>query len=300
MPRFGSDGPRDRHRLTGRDEWTTAVAQQRVEPIDLTDALAVAFTAALLDAMGDPETLSFNAGEDSGGHRRAAYEVLATELGMGRERLRLTLQGARWVTLPEISDALASPRIGPVLQRRLTESLQPEVLRKDRDSGREAGSEQGSGEGWVPAKPAAHRKEPDMDEIAQIESRIRADVVTLDRIIQAAARRGRTAPTTTDWAAIRRTLGTARAPRNTRPGDGMAARVRSAGVANLADLLRSHLHGGKTVQTYAVRAAVQRQYPQITADQIDAAFARLYRRGEVERLSRGVYRATALPKRPGG
>lgn len=80
----------------------------------------------------------------------------------------------------------------------------------------------------------------------------------------------------------------------------MAARVRSAGVANLADLLRSHLHGGTTVQTYAVRAAVQRQYPQITADQIDAAFARLYRRGEVERLSRGVYRATARLKRSGG
>lgn len=300
MPRSGSDGPRDRHRLTGRDEWTTAVTQQKVEPLDLTDALAVAFTAALLDAMGDPETLSFNAGEDAGGHRRAAYEVLATELGMGRERLRLTLQGARWATLPEISAALASPRVGPVLQRRLTEFLRAGVLRKDRDSGRKAGSEQGSGEGWVAAKPAAHRKEPDMDEIAQIESRVRADVVTLDRIIQAAAGRGRTAPTTTDWGAIRRTLDTARAPRNIRPDDGMAARVRRAGVANLADLLRSHLRGGASVQTYVVRAAVQREHPRITADQIDAAFARLHKRGEVERLSRGVYRATARLKRPGG
>lgn len=139
-----------------------------------------------------------------------------------------------------------------------------------------------------------------MDEIAQIESRIRADVVALDRIIQAAARRGHAAPTTTDWAAIRRTLGTARAPRNIRPGDGMAARVRNAGVANLADLLRSHLRGGASVQTYVVRAAVQREHPQITAAQIDATFARLYKRGEVERLGRGVYRATARLKRPGG
>ncbi|WP_392507837.1 hypothetical protein ACF3NT_13620 [Naumannella halotolerans] len=135
-----------------------------------------------------------------------------------------------------------------------------------------------------------------MDEIAQIESRVRADVVTLERIIQAAALRGRTAPVTTDWTAIRRALGAPRAQRNTRPGVGMAARVRRAGVANLADLLRSHLRSGASVQTYVVRAAVQHEHPEITADQIDAAFARLYKRGEVERLSRGVYRATVRLK----
>lgn len=303
MPRSGSSnaGPRDRHRLTGRDEWTYAVSQQSVEPTDLPDALAVAMTAALLEVIGDPEMLSVRAGEDAGAHRRAAYEALATELGVGRERLRLTLQGARWVTLPEIRAALSSPLVGPVLERRLAESLDlvTKVLHKDRKSGRGAGSRQSRGEGWVSQEATARRKEPDMDEIAVIESRIRADVVTLDRMLQVAVQRGRTLPVGADWAAVRRALDVPRQPVNRPPGVGMASRVRSAGVSSLAEMLRSHLRDGAVRQTYVLRAAIQAEHPQITAEQIDAALARLFRRGEVERLDRGVYRASAAMKPPG-
>ena len=166
-----------------RDKVDDCRRAAEVEPIDLTDALAVAFTAALLDAIGDPETVlqrgrrlrrSSTRGVRSAGNR--------TRHGAGAPPPHAS--GCALGDSARDQRRVGQSRMGPVLQRRLTESLQPEVLRRTGIPVERQGRSRGSGEGWVPAKPAAHRKEPDMDEIAQIESRIRADVVTLDRIIR--------------------------------------------------------------------------------------------------------------------
>lgn len=298
MPPSGSS-PRERHQQTGRDEWTTAIETGRAEPFDLPDALAMAFTASVLEVMGDPESLAAAAGEDVGDHRRAAYEYLAREIGMKRETFRLTFQGARWVTLPEIATALDEAVLGPSLARNVEQflSLLPRVLHKDQKSG----PEQGSGGDRVrvgsPNKPETTGRSED---VQTIEDRIRRDVTTLDRLIVRAARSGRSIRTSAEWGAVRRALDVPRQPAAHGPGVGMAGRTRSAGVTNLTELVRSYLRTGSRVRTYAVRAAIRQDYPRITAAQIDAAFARLYQRGEVRRIERGVYEATPTLKSAGG
>lgn len=298
LHRSGSS-PRERHQQTGRDEWTSAVETGRSEPLDLPDALAMAFTASVLEVMGDPESLAMAAGEDVGDHRRAAYEFLAREIGMGREAFRLSLQGARWVTLPDIAAALESAVLGPALEEQIEQflSLLPRMLHKDRN----LGPEQGSGRVRVrvgsPNKPEATGRSEDMQ---AIEDRIRRDVTTLDRYIARAARSGREVRTSIDWAAIRRALDVPRQPAVQGPGVGMAGRTRRAGVANLTELVRSHLRTSTTVRTYAVRTAIPSEHPRITAAQIDAAFVRLYQRGEVRRIERGLYAATPTLKNAGG
>lgn len=298
LHRSGSS-PRERHQQTGRDEWTSAVETGRSEPLDLPDALAMAFTASVLEVMGDPESLAMAAGEDVGDHRRAAYEFLAHEIGMGREAFRLSLQGARWVTLPDIAAALESAVLGPALEEQIEQflSLLPRVLHKDRNPGPEQGSGGDRARVGSPNKPEPTGRSED---VQTIEDRIRRDVTTLDRLLVRADRSGRTIRTSAEWRTIRRALDVARQPAVQGPGVGMAGRTRRAGVANLTELVRGHLRTSVTVRTYAVRAAIQQQHPRITAAQIDAAFTRLYQRGEVRRIERGVYEATPLLKNAGG
>lgn len=298
MPRSGSS-PRERRQQTGRDEWTTAVESGRNEPLDLPDALAMSFTATVLEVMGDPESLATAAGEDVGDHRRAAYEFFAREIGMKRETFRLTLQGARWVTLSELATALDNPVLGPPLARHLEQflSLLPRVLHKDQKPGPGQGSGSAGARVGLPNKTEATGRS---EEVRTIEDRIRRDVTTLDRLMIRAARSGRSIKTSADWRTIRRALDVPRQPATQGPGVGMAGRTRRAGVHNLTELVRSHLRTSASVRTYAVRAAIQQDHLQITAAQIDAAFARLHQRGEVRRVERGCYEATPTLKNAGG
>ncbi|MDK9640020.1 hypothetical protein FAM23877_11375 [Propionibacterium freudenreichii] len=136
--------------------------------------------------------------------------------------------------------------------------------------------------------------------LEQLEARIRADLRTLDQRVVAEQRAGRPVDTNVDWVEVRRLMG---APRAIAPQahPGMAARVRAAGVPSLADLVRNVLRGKGAMRSYAIKAGVQQQVAviqgevrgvDITGPQVDAALGRLKRRGEVESLGYGLFRAT--------
>lgn len=139
-----------------------------------------------------------------------------------------------------------------------------------------------------------------------LAARVRADLRALDRRITAERRAGRAPRDATDWVAVRRLLGVARAVAPARPG--MAAAVRAAGVPNLADLVRDVLRDGTTKPSYRIKREVQQRVsvlqrqqgietgPQISGEQIDTVLGRLKRLGEVEQIERGRYRATPTMK----
>ena len=298
-------GPRDARGMTGPGEWVEAVQSGRLKPQTVAHALAVAFTEALLSVMDDPEQRTLAAGEASGGERRAALTRWAQELGMGRETLRMTLVGQRWAGLDELHRASLHPVLGPALEQCLADALPLalKVLHKALDSGPGHGSDGLRGESWVsPGERGTVRKRKPMPEpLEQLEARIRADLRTLDQRIVAEQRAGRPVDTKVDWAEVRRLMG---APRAIAPQahPGMAARVRAAGVPSLADLVRNVLRGKGAMRSYAIKAGVQQQVAviqgdgggvDITGSQVDAVLGRLKRRGEVESLGYGLFRATS-------
>ena len=140
-----------------------------------------------------------------------------------------------------------------------------------------------------------------------LEARVRADLRALDQRISIERRAGRVVQDTTDWVAIRRLLGVPRA--NATPRSGMAAAVRAAGVPNLTALVRDVLRDGTQKPTYRIKrevreAASNLQREQgtgsavvsISDQQVDNTLSRLARRGEVDHLSYGHYRATSTLK----
>lgn len=297
-------GPRDAWGLTGPGEWVLAVQGGRVEPETVADALAVAFTRALLEVMADPEQRALQAGESSSGEGRAALTQWGAELAMGRETLRMTLVGQRWVLLDEVDRASMHPVMGPVLTEHLGAALPlaVKVLHKTQDSGSGHGRSGSGGEGWVSLgeRGTVRKKKPMPESLEQLEARIRADVRTLDQRLAAEQRAGRPVSSEVDWVQVRRLMG---APRAVAPQahPGMAARARAAGVPSLADLVRNALRGKGAMRSYAIKAAVQQQVAviqgevggvDISGPQVDAALGRLKRRGEVESLGYGLFRAT--------
>lgn len=66
------DGPRDAWGLIGPGEWVEAATSGRLAPETVADALAIAFTRALLDVMDAPERRATDAGEPASGEGRAA------------------------------------------------------------------------------------------------------------------------------------------------------------------------------------------------------------------------------------
>lgn len=140
-----------------------------------------------------------------------------------------------------------------------------------------------------------------------LEARVRADLRALDRRITAERRAGRAPRDSTDWTAVRRLLGVPRAVAPAHPG--MAAAARAAGVPSLADLVRDILRDGSVWPSYRIKrevqqavATLQRQQgiestsAQISGEQVDSTLGRLKRRGEVEQVGRGRYRATPTMK----
>lgn len=89
----------------------------------------------------------------------------------------------------------------------------------------------------------------------------------------------------------------------------MAAAVRAAGVGSLADVVRDVLRDGSVKPSYRIKSEVQQQVVllqrqqgiestsvQISGEQVDSTLGRLKRRGEVEQVGRGRYRATPTVK----
>jgi len=304
------EGPRDAWGLTEPGAWIEAVTSERLVPQTVADALAAAFTRALIDAMDDPERRATEAGEPSSGETRSAFVHWGRELDMGRETLRQTVVGRRWVRLDEMDRASVHPVLGPLFASHVAECLRlaPGVLHTTQDSGSGTGFDGIRGEGWVPAREpeAIHRRSPMPEPLDVLEARVRADLRSLDRRISAEQRAGRAGRTQTDWPGIRRLLAIPRRVGPARPG--MAAAVRAAGVPSLADLVRDVLRDGSVKPSYRIKhevqqtvSALQRQRgietaPQISGEQIDTSLGRLKRLGEVEQVERGRYRATHTMK----
>lgn len=300
-------GPRDAWGLVGPGEWVEAATSGRLCPETVADALAVAFTRAMLDVMGDPERQAMEAREPSSGEGRAALVHWGQELDMGRETLRQTVVGQRWVGLDEVDRASLHPLLGPVLARHVAECLPLalRVLHKTQDSGSGTGFDGVGGEGWVPAREpeSIHRRSPMPESLDVLEARVRADLRALDRRLSAERRGGRAPRDTTDWPAVRRLLGVPRAVAPAHPG--MAAAVRAAGVPSLADLVRDVLRDKSVKPSYRIKNEVQQRVillqrqqgiestsAQISGEQVDSTLGRLKRRGEIEQVGHGRYRAT--------
>lgn len=102
------EGPRHAYD-DGAEDWINRATDESPRPRDLSDAIAMAFTSAcdrLLRSIYpklhgvEPQPL------------RAAYDELREPLDMRRDTFRLTYQGARWLSLPELQAVLEEEKFG--------------------------------------------------------------------------------------------------------------------------------------------------------------------------------------------
>lgn len=105
------EGPRDTYDLDGRS-WDHQAEQGNLIPQDLADAIVIAFSAACSRLITGLEALIETTGNEHGQPRRAAYAELASRLGMTRDTFRLTFQGQRWLTLPEVQAVSRDQELG--------------------------------------------------------------------------------------------------------------------------------------------------------------------------------------------
>lgn len=296
-------GPHDAHRNAGYDEWTQSAKSGVLVPRDLADAIAIAFTAAMLEVVGEPELLALEAGEDAGGQLRLQYATIGASLGIGRETFRLTVQGARWIKLPELGAALSDPVLSRPLAGHLNAVLSkyPGLLDNDQEAGQ-------GGEERVRSAILTEINSPTggtdaMNEVQTLEARVRADVTTLDRLQRATKRAGKSGRMAHDWSAIRHTLSIPRSPAT--PSHGMGGRVRATGLHTLTGAVRDVLlEADQPMRSYRIKrllhekvrrlqAGLGEDLPPVEDGMIDAALARLVIQGEAKRVSRGVYQRTS-------
>ena len=102
------EGPRHAYDDSA-EEWIKRATEKNPKPRDLSEAIAMAFTSAcdrLLRSIypklygAEPQPL------------RAAYDTLRDPLDMRRDTFRLTYQGARWLSLPELQAVLEEEEQG--------------------------------------------------------------------------------------------------------------------------------------------------------------------------------------------
>lgn len=287
------DSPRRRFRATLPAEWVTRVVREEIVPRTLSETIAVAFTRAVEETIGDDEALALEAGTDSRSNRRTREELIAHSLGMGRETLRLTVHGVRWIRLDETDTALRDPLIGRAFRTHLRGfGLDERVLQTTQDSGQEPNRGLSS---WRVGLDVSAR-EAVMADIESVEARVRDDLLRLIRMQKIAAANGRPIGTT-EWA---RVYNAALTPNDEDDAPlavptGAPPRVRQAGVRNLSRLIRRVLIDRGEAPAYLIEADIAREYPEIAAKRVLDSLARQAATGQIVRVSRGVYR---LPDDP--
>lgn len=304
------DGPRDRYPLAEAHSWVQRVQDGSVPGQHFSEAVACAFTLCVAEHLDAERTRQAWAGETDGGHLKRRYRFFAEQLGIGVERFRLTYQGARWMTLPEVELVLGDPTLGADFARHLNRYLSQwdRVLRKDRKTVRQVRS------GQVGGQPSGHRHpsmttppgrsshmEPDPQELERLASRVQSELAQLDQMTERRRQLGYDISDQPDWRALRAQAGT---PRRAE-AFGPPGRIRALGVGSLADVIRDVLRAGTPMLSYQIKLAVNRRVAAlqdarglnrepVTGDQVDACLARLKRRGEVNAPQRGQYAATPL------
>ena len=135
--------PEGRKRPLQWDEWVVQVSDDDIVPEDFTQAIAVAFTKTCAQILAPVKgEIESSTGLSDGQSARASYQVLARHLGMKRDTFRLTYQGARWLTLPDVRAVLNTEALslGKTFLDHLAELLSADelgVLRQDGISRRE-------------------------------------------------------------------------------------------------------------------------------------------------------------------
>ncbi|WP_448230898.1 hypothetical protein [Microbacterium lacticum] len=212
---------------------------------------------------------------------------------MGRETLRLTVHGVRWIRLDETDTALRDPLIGREFRVHLRGfGLDQGVLQTTQESGQEPNRGLSS---WRVGLDVSV-KEAVMAEIESVEARVRDDLLRLIRMQKVAAANGRTIGTT-EWA---RVYNAALNPNDKDDAPlavptGAPPRVRQAGVRNLSRLIRRVLIDRGEAPAYLIEADIAREHPEIAAKRVLDSLARQAANGQIVRVARGVYR---LPDDP--
>ena len=111
-------GPAGSRGLSGSD-WPRGIGARAVQPRSLTEAIAIAFTAAVDEGYGVARNRQRGEWGPEGMTTREMHEDLASRLGIGRDAAANSYNGQRWLRPEEIEAALRDTLIGPPMQRRL-------------------------------------------------------------------------------------------------------------------------------------------------------------------------------------
>jgi len=295
-------GPREDYDLAGVP-WEHRATRHELVPHNLSQAIAIAFSAAcsgLLNGLAETATAE---GRDLGRPRRAAYADLAGRLGMTRDPLRRTFSGQRWLRLPEMQSVLeeADLGLGDLFAAELDSLLRsyPQVMQSDAFLRPEV----------VPPSVTpmlGGEEDIPMSYVVALEQRVRENVRVLALLQEAARRRSRAWPGWTDWAQVSVLLGYGPTP-DVVQTDTAAEQLEALGLT-VAQLVREALLASdKPLPSNAVGWAVearvrflQREHrlpaTPLREHAVLDALAYLRKRDEVERPRRGVYGATARMK----
>lgn len=97
--------------------------------------------------------------------------------------------------------------------------------------------------------------------------------------------------TAVQWDKIARAVGAS--PRRVTARGGMNGRLREAGVPNLTQTIREHVHGLDTFTVDRVYKAITATFPDVLRGQVHDAVMRMKKSGDVVGVSRGVYAPTS-------
>lgn len=246
-----ADRPRDAYPLGGVP-WENRARDGELAPHDLSQAIAIAFSAACYGLLVVLEAEAQSDGTDAGRPRRAAYAALAERLGMSRDTFRLTFQGQRWLRLPEMQAVLEESDLGlgDLFSAQLTLLLRSysSVMQTDGFSRPEGGPPD-------LALMLESEEEIPMSYVVSMEGQVRDLVRTMAALQARAIARGRPAPGATDWVRVSSTLGygfVLDAPAS----DSAVEQLQAMG-SSVAELVREALRAAKGPQpTYVIRRSV--------------------------------------------
>jgi len=281
-----TERPSPRERLNARTpgEWVEGVMAGTILPRDLAEIIAVAFTAAVMTAIGADNALVQRIGAPIPSNQSAREDQIARSLGVSRDTLRRAVHGKRWLRLDEIGASLHDPVIGRHFQAELERfGFDARVLHTVADL--RMGPVPGMG-GWIMGTNNQTLGEASMHDLALIEARVRDDLRRLASIQEIARRRGDSVGTAR-WGALYRA---ATAKNSPPPGSGSRSRILEANIENLALLIRQIMARQSETRAYVIVDEISRDHPKTNKKEIRDSINGMLRHGRIIAVERGVYR----------
>lgn len=290
-------GPREAHGLDWRS-WVHQAVRGELEPEGLSDAIAIAFTAACDPVLTSMENDARDSNDTQA--RRVAYRKLGRAVGMKPDTLRLTYQGGRWLTLPNLQKVFSENRLrlGEMFLHHLGQHL-PYLL--DGVLHTERISSPGPWRGRV-LLMLEHEEDIPVSMVVALEEQTR-DLVASLALLQRSKKRPRNA-FMWDWRALDRSLD-GRDPESLAATRATRAALRDAGISItglVADVINN---SSQPIKTPAVTDGVQRRMVglatskgvasiPINVDRVRDALSYLRKRGEIERDTEGYFATKKL------